>query len=47
MDEYPISRQYTDARIAPIYAGASEVMKLLISRDFLDQKYLPFGVKNF
>lgn len=47
MDEYPISRQYTDARIAPIYAGASEVMKLLISRDFMSDSYSPFGVKNF
>ncbi len=47
MDEYPISRQYTDARIAPIYAGASEIMKLLISRDFLSDSYSPFGIKNF
>jgi acyl-CoA dehydrogenase len=46
MDEYPISRQYTDARISPIYAGTSEIMKLLISRDFLSDEYSPFGVKN-
>jgi acyl-CoA dehydrogenase len=35
MDEYPISRLYRDARIARIYAGTSEVMKLIISRDIL------------
>lgn len=39
MDEYPISRMYTDARITRIYAGTSEVMKLLISRDFLHDDY--------
>lgn len=39
MDEYPISRMYTDARITRIYAGTSEVMKLLISRDFLRDDY--------
>jgi acyl-CoA dehydrogenase len=32
MDEYPISRLYTDARVQRIYGGTSEVMKLLISR---------------
>lgn len=32
MDEYEISRLYTDARITRIYAGASEVMKEIISR---------------
>jgi len=35
MDEYPISRLYTDARITRIYAGSSEVMKIIISRDVL------------
>lgn len=30
--EYPISRFYIDARIQTIYAGTSEVMKLIISR---------------
>jgi alkylation response protein AidB-like acyl-CoA dehydrogenase len=47
MDEYPISRQYTDAAISPIYAGSSEVMKLIISRDILKDDYEPFGVRNF
>ncbi|MEM9177690.1 MAG: acyl-CoA dehydrogenase family protein, partial [Myxococcota bacterium] len=47
MDEYPISRQFTDARIAPIYAGASEVMKLIISRDCLGDAYEPFNTRNF
>ena len=30
--EYPISRFYLDARIQTIYAGTSEVMKLIIAR---------------
>ncbi|MEV0685406.1 acyl-CoA dehydrogenase family protein [Nocardia sp. NPDC050378] len=33
MMEYPISRLYTDARVARIYAGTSEVMKMIIARD--------------
>ncbi len=47
MDEYPISRQYTDARISPIYAGTSEVMKIIISRDCLGDDYSPFNTRNF
>lgn len=35
MDEYAISRMYTDIRVARIYAGSSEVMQLIISRDML------------
>ncbi len=42
MDEYPISRMYTDARVTRIYAGSSEVMKLLISRDIYNGDYVPF-----
>jgi acyl-CoA dehydrogenase len=30
--EYPVSRFYVDARIQTIYAGTSEVMKMIISR---------------
>lgn len=47
MDEYPISRQFTDARISTIYAGTSEVMKLIISRDCLGEDYQRFNVRNF
>ena len=47
MDEYPISRQYTDARISPIYAGTSEIMKLIISRECLGDDYKPFNTRNF
>ena len=47
MDEYPISRQYTDAKISTIYAGSSEVMKIIISRDFLGEDYTPFNTRNF
>jgi acyl-CoA dehydrogenase len=32
MEEYPIARMWTDARVARIYAGANEVMKDLIAR---------------
>ena len=39
MDEYRISRMYTDARISRIYAGSSEIMKEIISRDIgLDER---------
>ncbi|MBN7796274.1 acyl-CoA dehydrogenase family protein [Parahaliea mediterranea] len=47
MDEYAISRQFTDARISPIYAGTSEVMKIIISRDCLGGDYNPFNTRNF
>ncbi len=47
MDEYPISRQYTDAKISEIYAGTSEVMKIIISRDCLGEDYTPFNTRNF
>jgi acyl-CoA dehydrogenase len=30
--EYPIARMYADNRVARIYAGTNEIMKLLISR---------------
>jgi len=32
MDEYPISRAYTDARVTRIFAGSSEIMKEIIAR---------------
>ncbi|MGW6699756.1 acyl-CoA dehydrogenase family protein [Nocardia sp. NPDC055049] len=32
MSEYPIARLYTDARVARIYAGTSEVMKVIIAK---------------
>jgi acyl-CoA dehydrogenase len=47
MDEYPISRQLTDAMISPIYAGSSEVMKIIVSRDCLGDDYVPFCERNF
>ncbi len=47
MDEYPISRQLTDAMVSPIYAGSSEVMKIIISRDCLSEEYQPFNRRNF
>ncbi|WP_078085633.1 acyl-CoA dehydrogenase family protein [Microbulbifer mangrovi] len=42
MDEYRISRRYADARISRIYAGTSEVMREIISRDMgLDYRKKP------
>lgn len=32
MAEYPIARLFADARVARVYGGASEIMKLIISR---------------
>lgn len=29
---YPIARLYTDARVSRIYAGTSEVMKMIIGK---------------
>ncbi|MEQ6377484.1 acyl-CoA dehydrogenase family protein [Bacillaceae bacterium S4-13-56] len=37
MQEYPISRAYTDARVQRIYGGTSEIMKEIISKDILDK----------
>lgn len=46
MDEYPISRIYTDARISRIYAGSSEVMKIIISRDVFSDDVVPFNERG-
>lgn len=35
MWEYPVARAWADARVQKIYAGTSEVMKLIIARDLL------------
>lgn len=41
MDEYRISRLYTDARVSRIFAGSSEVMKEIIGRSLgLDERKL-------
>jgi alkylation response protein AidB-like acyl-CoA dehydrogenase len=41
MDEYPISRLYTDARVMRIFAGTSEIMKEIIGRGLgLDERKL-------
>ncbi|GFN78844.1 long-chain specific acyl-coa dehydrogenase, mitochondrial [Plakobranchus ocellatus] len=35
MQEYPICRAYTDARVQPIYGGSNEIMKELIARQVI------------
>ncbi|MCO4793216.1 MAG: acyl-CoA dehydrogenase family protein [Bacteriovoracaceae bacterium] len=35
MSEYPISKAYVDARVQRIYAGTTEIMKEIISRDLI------------
>ncbi|MCO1333417.1 acyl-CoA dehydrogenase family protein [Microbulbifer sp. OS29] len=35
MWEYPIARSWADARVARIYAGTNEIMKLIIARELL------------
>lgn len=42
MDEYPISRMYTDARITRIFAGTSEIMKLIVSREIFAEGFTPY-----
>ena len=39
MQEYEISRIFTDARMSRIYAGSSEVMRYIIGRDVFSDKY--------
>ena len=39
MHEYPICRMYTDARVNRIYAGSSEIMKMIIGRDIFSENH--------
>lgn len=39
MQEYEICRMFTDARISRIYAGTSEIMKLILGRDIFSDAY--------
>ena len=39
MQEYEISRIFTDARMSRIYAGSAEIMRYIIGRDVFSDKY--------
>ena len=39
MQEYEISRMFQDARISRIYAGTTEIMKMIIGRDIFSESY--------
>jgi len=39
MQEYEICRMFTDARISRIYAGTSEIMKLILGREIFSDDY--------
>jgi len=39
MAEYEISRMFSDARISRIYAGTTEIMKMIIGRDVFSDSY--------
>jgi alkylation response protein AidB-like acyl-CoA dehydrogenase len=42
IEEFPIARLYRDARVIPIYAGTSEIMKEIISKIVIDKvEYKP------
>ncbi len=42
MTEYPISRMLLNARVSRIYAGTSEIMRTIIGRDVLSDRYRSF-----
>ncbi|WP_317929530.1 acyl-CoA dehydrogenase family protein [Halioxenophilus sp. WMMB6] len=46
MDEYRISKMYTSARITRIFAGSSEVMKLIISREIFSDAFVSYVDRN-
>lgn len=46
MWEYPVARQWADARVARIYAGTNEIMKLMIARAIFKEFFQALKAKK-
>ena len=46
MWEFPIARMFADNRVARIYAGTNEIMKLLIARGLYKELFQQMRVKE-
>ena len=44
--DYPIARMYADNRVARIYAGTNEIMKILIARGLFKELFQHFKAKK-
>jgi len=44
--DYPIARMYTDNRVARIYAGTNEIMKVLIARGLFKELFQQMKVSK-
>ena len=42
MGEYAIGKLYTRARVARVYGGTSEIMKIIVGREVLSEEYITF-----
>jgi len=44
--DYPIARMYADNRVARIYAGTNEIMKVLIARSLFKELFQQMKAKK-